>query len=105
MALRWFLGIVTTQIVAQPTGDGSSEEAQKKKKIAGELKATAGVHCGYEEGFRMPLRYPRYKKEDYERMEEWRVDNLLMQYGLACEGSVEEKRAFAMGTFLWPDQF
>ncbi|CAA6662913.1 unnamed protein product [Spirodela intermedia] len=56
------------------------------------------------EGFRMPLHYPRYKREDYEKMEEWRIDVLLGEYGLASDGSIDDKRAFAMGTFLWPDQ-
>lgn len=55
-------------------------------------------------GFQMPLHYPRYKKEDYQRMDEERLDVLLKEYGLACDGSLEEKRAYAMGTFLWPDQ-
>lgn len=54
--------------------------------------------------FQMPLRYPRYKREDYEKMEEWRLDQLLREYGLAFEGSVEEKRAHVMGTFLWPSK-
>ncbi|KAF3320001.1 hypothetical protein FCM35_KLT22400 [Carex littledalei] len=54
--------------------------------------------------FQMPLRYPRYKREDYEKMEVWRLDQLLREYGLAFEGSVEEKRAYVMGTFLWPSK-
>lgn len=56
-------------------------------------------------GFQMPLHYPRYTKADYERMEEWKVDFLLKQYGLSFKGTLHEKRAFAMGTFLWPDQY
>ncbi|XP_057539462.1 uncharacterized protein LOC130817647 [Amaranthus tricolor] len=57
--------------------------------------------------FRMPLHYPLYKKTDYEEMEEWKVDNLLKQYGLDhhVKGSLDEKRKFAMGAFLWPAQF
>ncbi|XP_074297644.1 uncharacterized protein LOC141628393 [Silene latifolia] len=56
--------------------------------------------------FRMPLNYPRYNKEDYAKMEEWKVDMLLKQYGLDnhVNGTLEEKRKFAMGAFLWPDQ-
>ncbi|KAL3508383.1 hypothetical protein ACH5RR_027784 [Cinchona calisaya] len=54
--------------------------------------------------FQMPLHYPRYKKEDYQKMEEWKVDLLLKEYGLNFGGSLEEKRKFAMGAFLWPDQ-
>ncbi|XP_050213742.1 uncharacterized protein LOC126665085 [Mercurialis annua] len=55
--------------------------------------------------FQMPLHYPRYSKTDYEKMEEWRVDMLLKQYGLNFKGTLEEKRAFAIGTFLWPHQY
>lgn len=54
--------------------------------------------------FQVPLDYPRYKKQDYERMEEWKLDQLLREYGLVVNGSVEEKRAYAMGAFLWPDE-
>ncbi|KAG5242413.1 Melanin-concentrating hormone receptor [Salix suchowensis] len=56
-------------------------------------------------GFRMPLHYPRYTKADYEKMEEWKVDVLLREYGMNFDGNLEEKRAFAMGAFLWPDQY
>lgn len=51
--------------------------------------------------FRIPLQYPRYKKKDYETMEEWKLDCLLAEYGLPIIGDVEEKRSFAMGAFLW----
>ncbi|KAK9734935.1 hypothetical protein RND81_04G172500 [Saponaria officinalis] len=56
--------------------------------------------------FQMPLNYPRYNKEDYEKMEEYKVDFLLNQYGLDTyvNGTLEEKRKFAMETFLWPHQ-
>ncbi|KAG6387476.1 hypothetical protein SASPL_152666 [Salvia splendens] len=55
-------------------------------------------------GFEMPLHYPRYAKSDYEKMDEERLDLLLQQYGLNFGGDLEEKRRFAMGAFLWPDQ-
>ncbi|KAG6594704.1 hypothetical protein SDJN02_10674, partial [Cucurbita argyrosperma subsp. argyrosperma] len=55
-------------------------------------------------GFQMPLHYPRYNKADYQKMEDWKVDLLLKEYGLSFHGSLEEKRAFAMGAFTWPDQ-
>ncbi|MQM07041.1 hypothetical protein Taro_039876 [Colocasia esculenta] len=55
-------------------------------------------------GFQMPLHYPRYKREDYEKMEGWKLDVLLREYGLSFDGSLHDKRAYAMGTFLWPDQ-
>ncbi|XP_071730691.1 uncharacterized protein [Rutidosis leptorrhynchoides] len=52
--------------------------------------------------FQMPLHYPRYKKEDYEKMPEWKLDCLLKEYGLPTDiGDVHEKRKFAMGAFLW----
>ncbi|KDP29288.1 hypothetical protein JCGZ_19391 [Jatropha curcas] len=53
-------------------------------------------------GFQMPLHYPKYTKSDYEKMEEWRVDLLLREYGLNFKGTLEEKREFATGAFLWP---
>ncbi|KAK8575499.1 hypothetical protein V6N12_063171 [Hibiscus sabdariffa] len=56
-------------------------------------------------GFQMPLHYPRYTKAGYEKMEEWKVDVLLREYGLNSDGSLDEKRAYAMGAFLWPDQY
>jgi len=101
MALRWFLGAVATQIVGQSAGECSEKKQVKMSSREPEVKIARDGHGG---GFQMPLHYPRYTKEDYERMEEWRVDVLLMQYGLACQGSVQEKRAYAMGAFLWPDQ-
>lgn len=54
--------------------------------------------------FQMPLHYPRYKKEDYQRMEEWKLDMLLKEYGIECDGSLEEKRVYAIGAFLWSDE-
>ncbi|RZC46068.1 hypothetical protein C5167_039029 [Papaver somniferum] len=57
--------------------------------------------CGASSGFQMPLHYPRYKKADYEKMEEWKVDVLLREYGLdSFKGTLDEKREFAMGTFF-----
>lgn len=53
-------------------------------------------------GFQMPLHYPRYKKEDYEKMPEWKLDCLFTEYGLPTNiGDVNQKRKFAMGAFLW----
>ncbi|KAL3818255.1 hypothetical protein ACJIZ3_004160 [Penstemon smallii] len=55
--------------------------------------------------FQMPLHYPRYKKIDYEKMPEGQLDRLLNEYGLPVAGDVDQKRRFAMGAFLWPDQY
>uniref|UniRef100_A0A0E0NCM2 DUF7722 domain-containing protein n=1 Tax=Oryza rufipogon TaxID=4529 RepID=A0A0E0NCM2_ORYRU len=63
-----------------------------------------GGGCGGS-SFRMPLHYPRYKKAEYEAMPEWRVDCLLREYGLPVDGDLDAKRRFAMGAFLWPDQY
>ncbi|KAK2966481.1 hypothetical protein RJ640_019010 [Escallonia rubra] len=52
--------------------------------------------------FQMPLHYPRYSRSEYGIMPEWKLDNLLTQYGLPATGDVETKRNFAMGAFLWP---
>ncbi|KAF5733106.1 hypothetical protein HS088_TW17G00642 [Tripterygium wilfordii] len=56
------------------------------------------------EDFQMPLHYPRYTKEDYQAMSEWKLDCLLKEYGLPVTGNVDNKRNFAMGAFLWPHQ-
>ncbi|KAL8505437.1 hypothetical protein ACS0TY_016614 [Phlomoides rotata] len=75
---------------------GSRSETQKEME---KLEMNGGFQ------FQMPVHYPRYGKSDYEKMEEWKVDMLLREYGLSFRGSLEEKREFAMGTFLWPDQY
>ncbi|KAB2598743.1 hypothetical protein D8674_001663 [Pyrus ussuriensis x Pyrus communis] len=59
-----------------------------------------GEKCGV--FFKMPLHYPTYSKSDYETMPEGNLDRLLSEYGLPVVGSVEQKRKFAMGAFLWP---
>lgn len=55
--------------------------------------------------FQMPLHYPRYKKSDYATMPEWQLDCLLKQYGLPVIGDIDQKKKYAMGAFLWPDQY
>ncbi|RZC81863.1 hypothetical protein C5167_044433 [Papaver somniferum] len=50
------------------------DEEKKFNKIS--------AKCDASSGFQMPLHYPRYKKSDYEKMEEWKVDMLLREYGL-----------------------
>ncbi|OVA20150.1 hypothetical protein BVC80_1663g44 [Macleaya cordata] len=69
-----------------------------------EEQGKCGMTNYYAGGFQMPLHYPRYKKADYEKMEEWKVEMLLQEYGLTFKGTLEEKRSFAIGAFLWPDQ-
>ncbi|KZV53186.1 hypothetical protein F511_27552 [Dorcoceras hygrometricum] len=54
--------------------------------------------------FQMPLHYPKYSKSDYETMPEWKLDRLLDEYSLPKRGDVNQKKRFAMGAFLWPDQ-
>lgn len=55
-------------------------------------------------GFQVPLHYPKYSKFDYEAMDDLSLDLLLKQYGFSFEGSLEDKRVFAIESFLWPDQ-
>ncbi|KAJ1428657.1 hypothetical protein SESBI_08758 [Sesbania bispinosa] len=106
MALRWFVHSAC-HVIGYPS-------EQSKQNIDGypngEVKCLKGTkevddHDYPSSGFQMPLHYPRYTKQDYERMEEWKLDLLLKQYGLSFKGTLDEKRAFAMGTFLWPDQY
>ncbi|KAK6156185.1 hypothetical protein DH2020_010433 [Rehmannia glutinosa] len=54
-------------------------------------------------GFQMPLHYPRYTKKEYQDMQEWMLDRLLADYGLPAYGDLAQKRHFAMGAFLWPN--
>ena len=118
MALRWFFQAIIDGMIQGDNGLPTKlekdrvrmvhvREAEEDRKL-GYFKETYNLngsggkeYMGY---FQLPLHYPRYKKEDYERMEEWKLDLLLKEYGLACNGSLEEKRAYAMGAFLWPDQ-
>ncbi|RLN12165.1 hypothetical protein C2845_PM09G14370 [Panicum miliaceum] len=72
--------------------------------VADQQQAAGQKNCG-SYAFQMPLHYPRYKKADYETMPEWRVDCLLREYGLPVTGDRDSKRKFAMGAFLWPDQY
>ncbi|KAE9615033.1 hypothetical protein Lal_00048383 [Lupinus albus] len=51
--------------------------------------------------FQMPLHYPRYTHKDYKDMPEWKLDQLLKEYGLPTLGDLPYKREFAMGAFLW----
>lgn len=89
MALNWLLSLSSTILVNG--SEAAKDEVKKEEVVNG--------------GFQMPLHYPRYVRSDYEKMEEWRLDLLLRQYGLNFNGDLEEKRKFAMGAFLWPDQF
>ncbi|KAG8094368.1 hypothetical protein GUJ93_ZPchr0012g20300 [Zizania palustris] len=78
---------------------GGQQQAGTEEMVA----ARGAFSCGG--FFQLPLHYPRYKKADYEAMPEWRVDCLLREYGLPVAGDVDDKRRFAMGAFLWPDQY
>ncbi|CAH8270203.1 unnamed protein product [Arabidopsis lyrata] len=50
----------------------------------------------------MPLLYPCYKKEDYEKMSEETIDLLLATYGImTVPGDLANKRNFAFETFRW----
>lgn len=103
MALNWLLHSAYNIVLGYPNYSTTKEQATKSMKISygNELEGTRMDASN----FQMPLHYPRYSKTDYQKMEEWRVDLLLQQYGLKSEAkNVDEKRAFAMGAFLWPDQ-
>jgi len=86
------------------------QQQQQQHPKAGKPAAAAAAGEQQQGGggdgfFRMPLHYPRYKRADYEAMPEWRVDCLLREYGLPVAGDLRSKREFAMGAFLWPDQY
>ncbi|XP_021294941.1 uncharacterized protein LOC110424651 [Herrania umbratica] len=121
MALRWFVHSAC-HVLGYPKDDHPSHlqhcnnmgSYQKEGHSGGVIRSskvsngeqlstqTAEMHLS---GFQMPLHYPRYTKADYQKMEEWKVDVLLREYGLSFKGTLDEKRAYAMGAFLWPDQY
>lgn len=81
--------------------EGGMESAQRPTSNRGN-KGQNGQHEKEQSGsFQMPLHYPRYTRDDYETMQEWKLDCLLREYGLPVTGDVEEKRKYAMGAFLW----
>lgn len=52
--------------------------------------------------FEKPLLYPCYKREDYEKMSEEKLDQLLATYGImTVPGDLANKRNFAFNTFRW----
>ncbi|XP_021906131.1 uncharacterized protein LOC110820836 [Carica papaya] len=123
MALKWVLSSAFTQVFGQSSYDANMSQKEvmacptssevkdvssfKKKIMAMEMADKKGCReDAYPNGFQMPLHYPRYSKHDYEKMEEWKLDMLLKEYGLVLpkDTLLPEKRAFAMGAFLWADQ-
>ncbi|MED6197539.1 hypothetical protein PIB30_057405 [Stylosanthes scabra] len=102
MAVRWFVHLAC-HVLGYPIDDKTNEG--RKQQVVGLSQQEYHSSSSSCSGFQMPLHYPRYTKRDYETMEEWKVDLLLEQYGLSFKGTLHDKRAFAMGTFLWPDQY
>uniref|UniRef100_A0A7C9CKM0 DUF7722 domain-containing protein n=1 Tax=Opuntia streptacantha TaxID=393608 RepID=A0A7C9CKM0_OPUST len=105
MALRWlFNSAFTRALVHSPDEKHQNNRQNKEGKIAQKLDSQ--TQRGTARSFQVPLHYPRFMKIDYEKMEEWKIDMLLREYGLEnhIKGTLDEKRMFAMGTFLWPDQ-
>ncbi|KAJ8754983.1 hypothetical protein K2173_015495 [Erythroxylum novogranatense] len=117
MALKWFLNSAFTQVFSHtdttslqrheviacpPDHHGHVQDCAKTRKEGAPKIGGRKETCP--SGFQMPLHYPKYTKTDYEKMEEWKLDVLLNEYGLSSKGNLDEKRAFAKGAFLWPDQ-
>ncbi|KAF3451867.1 hypothetical protein FNV43_RR07963 [Rhamnella rubrinervis] len=126
MALRWVIHSAchalgyqsgSDQVVSYPSSGGGDHQVKSfNASPNNNIKGTSTSTVSYKEeknntraiqsDFQMPLHYPRYTKADYENMEEWKLDLLLNQYGIHnIDGSLDYKRAFSMGTFLWPDQY
>ncbi|CAO2833663.1 unnamed protein product [Amaranthus hypochondriacus] len=85
MALRWIFNSAFSLTLVH----SSDQKTETTQKVDFQAKKNGA------NSFRMPLHYPLYKKADYE---EWKVDNLLKQYGLDLhvKGSLDEKRNFTM---------
>ncbi|KAK7837850.1 hypothetical protein CFP56_020698 [Quercus suber] len=72
------------------------QQAQLKEAQSKDLKeeGIAQIIVSKEDsanGFEMPLHYPRYTKEDYEKMEDWKLDMVLKEYGLTVKGALDAK--------------
>lgn len=111
MTQGWFVNSATfTQVLSWGQSvvgiSGSSNMELKDGKEKGVVGVVEIRTCKeeYPNGFQMPLRYPRYTKQDYDNMADFKLDMLLKEYGLSFKGSLEEKRAYAIGAFLWPQQ-
>ncbi|AES64523.1 hypothetical protein MtrunA17_Chr2g0290371 [Medicago truncatula] len=106
LIIRWLLHSACN-ILGYPREDKIEgyPNGEVKKKCLNNLKEVSDENSSSSYEFQMPLHYPRYTKVDYEKMEEWKVELLLKEYGLSFKGSLDEKRSFAMGAFLWPDQY
>lgn len=83
------------ETMAPTANDGPRETARYGAKSGRGEQGCGGHH------FQMPLHYPRYSKEDYEAMPEWQLDRLLSEYGLPVTGTIQHKRNYAIGAFLW----
>ncbi|XVE50986.1 hypothetical protein DITRI_Ditri02bG0001000 [Diplodiscus trichospermus] len=117
MALRWLLHSAC-HVLGYPKDPNNMQHSNNMASYQNAGGNGSGViesskvsyssekHLSSASVFQMPLHYPRYTKADYEKMEEWKLDMLLREYGLInFEGSLDEKRAYAMGAFLWPHQY
>ncbi|XP_052208042.1 uncharacterized protein LOC127811887 [Diospyros lotus] len=91
---------IRTCLTGKSTQENISKSSESAEWMASQMESCR-EECSVE--FQMPLHYPRFAREDYEKMEEWRVDMLLREYGISFSGTLEEKRQFAMGAFLWPE--
>ncbi|KAL9398076.1 hypothetical protein Peur_007037 [Populus x canadensis] len=109
-ALRWLVHSAC-HVLGYPNEDSNMQSSRNKvvgcpnEHANGVMIKNSRLEMNPCTGFQMPLHYPRYTKADYEKMEEWKVDMLLREYGISFKGNLEEKRAYAMGAFLWPDQY
>ncbi|EXB36078.1 hypothetical protein L484_018236 [Morus notabilis] len=104
MALKWFLNSTFTHVLGHTQNVGMIEGSGIKEGKERNVSMVSICKEEYPNGFQMPLHYPKYNKADYEKMEECKLDLLLKEYGFKVKGSLEEKRQFAGGAFLWPDQ-
>ncbi|CAH8323584.1 unnamed protein product [Eruca vesicaria subsp. sativa] len=88
----------------QMFGCSSNQTNQTRNLVSRHNKIKMMEKEKFPSGFQVPLHYPKYSKSDYEAMDDLTLDLLLTQYGISFEGSLEDKRVFAMESFLWPDQ-
>ncbi|CAH2069815.1 unnamed protein product [Thlaspi arvense] len=97
--MEWLFTSALTQMIGYSNNmdqTSSCESTRNKMKMMKKEE--------FPSGFQVPLHYPKFSKSDYEAMDDLSLDLLLKQYGISFEGSLDDKRVFAIESFLWPRQ-
>ncbi|CAN8252928.1 unnamed protein product [Cochlearia groenlandica] len=96
--------LLITSVFTQMFGYSSHQVDQTNNNNNNKNKIKMVKKEEFPSGFQVPLHYPKFTKFDYQAMDDLTLDLLLKQYGFSFDGSLDEKRVFAIESFLWPDQ-